>query len=105
MDDRTAPDYAELLDKLGAMPMAYFHTHGAKVPVREWARAPRISTPPSASGPDDTTIAEGNAYGVALAAAKGLYQKLKADEATIRHAGRQDRGLAGPARGAGCGDS
>jgi hypothetical protein len=83
MDDRTAPNYGELLDRLDGMPMAYFHTKGAKVPVRELAPSAEDFRAAFGLGPDDTTIAEGNAYGVALAAAKGLYQKLKADEAEV----------------------
>ena len=89
MDDRTAPDYAGLLDRLDAMPMAYFHTKGAKVPVRELGMSAEDFRAAFGLGPDDTTIAEGNAYGVALAAAKGLYQKLKADEATIAAADKR----------------
>ena len=83
MDDRTAPNYGELLDKLDGMPMAYFHTHGAKKPVRELGASAEDFHAAFGLGPDDTTIAEGNANGVALAAAKGLYRKLKADEAEI----------------------
>jgi hypothetical protein len=83
MEDRTAPNYGELLDRLDGMPMAYFHTHGAKVPVRELGASAEDFRAAFGLGKDDTTIAEGNAQGVALAAAKGLYQKLKADEATI----------------------
>jgi len=83
MDDRAAPNYGELLDRLDAMPMAYFHTKGAKVPVRELGASAEDFRAAFGLGPDDTTIAEGNANGVALAAAKGLYRKLKADEAEI----------------------
>jgi hypothetical protein len=83
MDDRTAPNYGELLDKLDGMPMAYFHTHGAKKPVRELGMSAEDFRAAFGLGKDDKTIAEGNAYGVALAAAKGLYQKLKVDDAEI----------------------
>jgi hypothetical protein len=83
MDDRTAPNYGELLNRLDAMPMAYFRTKGAKKPVRELGMSAEDFRAAFSLGPDDTTIAEGNANGVALAAAKGLYQKLKRDEATI----------------------
>jgi peptidoglycan hydrolase CwlO-like protein len=36
-------------------------------------------------GDDDKLINTANAQGVALAAAKGLYEKLKQDEASLRH--------------------
>jgi hypothetical protein len=83
MEDRTAPDFAELLQKLDAMPVDYFRTKGAKVPARSLGPSAEDFHAAFGLGSDDHSIAEGNAHGVALAAAKGLYRELKADEATI----------------------
>jgi trimeric autotransporter adhesin len=77
------PDYTALIGRLDSMPVNYFTIKNANI----WARflGPSAEDFRSAFGlgSDDRTIAEGNAYGVALAAAKGLSRKLKADETEI----------------------
>jgi hypothetical protein len=83
MEDRAKPKLGELLDKLDALPVGYYGLKGAKVPERYLGPSAEDFRAAFGLGRDDKAIRDGNAYGVALAAAKGLYQKLKADEATI----------------------
>jgi len=84
MKEAAAPNHAELLERLDAMPVNYYSLKAARVPgVRYLGPSGEDFRAAFDLGDDDNSIADGNAYGVALAAAQGLYRKLKADEAEI----------------------
>jgi len=79
----TAVDLPRLLDRLAAMPVFEFSMKGAKQQARFLGPMAQDFAAAFHLGTGDTTINTGDAQGVALAAAKGLYEKLQADEATI----------------------
>jgi uncharacterized coiled-coil protein SlyX len=81
MDNPAPVDLDTLLRRLAAMPIVYFTTKGARVPARELGASAEDFRAAFGLGRDGKSVAEGNADGVALAAAKGLYRKLEADEA------------------------
>jgi uncharacterized coiled-coil protein SlyX len=83
MDNRAPVDFDALLGRLAALPIAYFTTKGATVPAREIGPSAEDFRAAFGLGRDGRSIAEGNASGVALAAAEGLYRKIAADEAAI----------------------
>jgi hypothetical protein len=83
MDNRAPVDFDTLLGRLAAMPIAYFTTKGAAKPGRELGPSAEDFRAAFGLGRDGKSIAEGNASGVALAAAQGLYRKFAADEAEI----------------------
>jgi hypothetical protein len=83
MENRAPVDFDALLGRLAAMPIAYFTTKGAKIPTRELGPSAEDFHAAFGLGRDHRAIAEGDANGVALVAAKGLYLRLTADEAEI----------------------
>jgi trimeric autotransporter adhesin len=83
MRDRAKPNLGELLDRLDAMPVNYYRLKGAKAPERYLGPSAEDFGAAFGLGKDDKSIRHGNAYGVALVAAQGLYRKLKQDEAII----------------------
>jgi hypothetical protein len=83
MDNRAPVDFDALLGRLAAMPIAYFTTKGATKPARELGPSAEDFRAAFGLGRDGQSIAEGNASGVALAAAQRLYRKIAADEAEI----------------------
>jgi hypothetical protein len=89
MNERAAPNYAELLDKLDAMPVSYYRLKAAKVSERYLGPSAEDFRAAFGLGRDDKAIRDGNAYGVALTAAKGLYDKAKRDEARITELEKQ----------------
>ncbi len=76
-------DPATILDQLGAMPVYYYRSKGAILPTRYLGPTAQDFKSAFALGESDTSINEANALGVALAAAKGLLNRVKADEAEI----------------------
>ena len=78
-----AVDLDDLLTHLDAMPVFSYQMKGSKQPTRYLGPTAQDFKAAFDLGRDDVTINTANAQGVALAAAKGVYQKLKADEATI----------------------
>lgn len=78
-----AVDLSLLLDRLSAMPVFEYSMKGATQKARFLGPTAQDFAAAFHLGPSDTTINTGNGQGVALAAAKGLLEKLKADEATI----------------------
>jgi hypothetical protein len=90
MDDKHAPNYAELLDRLDGMPMYYFGIKGAGHLSRNLGTSAEEFRAAFDLGDENPkTISDGNGYGVAMAAAKALSQKLKTDEAEIAALKRQ----------------
>ena len=76
-------DLNAMLDRLDAMPVYYYQMKGSKLPTRFIGPTAQDFKAAFDIGDSDTMINGANAKGVALAAAKGLYRKLKQDEATI----------------------
>lgn len=86
----SAPDYGELLNKLEALPINYYELDKAGHPSRNLGPSAEDFRAAFNLGNDDPkVISDGDVRGVALAAAKGLYVKLKADEAEIAALKRQ----------------
>jgi hypothetical protein len=83
MDNRAPVDFDALLGRLVAMPIVYFTTRGATVPARQLGPSAEDFRAAFGLGRDGRSIAQGNASGVALAAAQGLYRKIAAAEAEI----------------------
>jgi hypothetical protein len=83
MENLAPVDVDVLLRRLTAMPIAYFTTWGAARPAREIGPSAEAFHAAFGLGRGDKRIAAGDATGVALAAAQGLYHKLAADEAEI----------------------
>jgi hypothetical protein len=83
IDNRAPVDFEALLRHLAVLPIAYFTTKGATEPARELGPSAEDFRVAFGLGRDGTSIAEGNASGVALAAAQGLYRKILADEAEV----------------------
>ena len=65
------------------MPVFFYQMKGSKRSTRYLGPTAQDFKAAFDLGDSDTTINGANAKGVALAAAKGLYQRLKQDEATI----------------------
>jgi hypothetical protein len=83
-EDFVSVDTAAVLEHLAAMPVFTYRFKGAKddsiflgPTAQDFAAAFHLENG------DDTTISEGSALGVAFAAAKGLYDKVEADEGKI----------------------
>jgi trimeric autotransporter adhesin len=83
-DDFTPVDTAALLERLDGMPVFTYRFKNARdhalylgVTAQDFAAAFHLGNG------DDTTINTANIEGVAVAAAKGLYEKLKQDESRI----------------------
>jgi hypothetical protein len=79
----TAVDLGKLLDQLDAMPIFTYQMKGSKEPTRYLGPTAQDFKVAFDLDDGDTTINSANAHGVALAAAKGLYRKLKEDEAAL----------------------
>ncbi len=82
-DHFAAADTAGVLARLDKMPVYYYRMKGSRLPTRYLGPTAKDFKAAFDLGESDTTINTANAQGVALAAAKGLYEKLKTDEATI----------------------
>jgi len=79
----SAVDLNEVLDRLDAMPVFTYQMKKSKLPTLYLGPMAQDFKTAFGLGENDITISDGSAHGVALAAAKGLYRKLKEDEATI----------------------
>jgi hypothetical protein len=84
MENRAPLDFDAMLGRLNAMPIAYFATRDAEVPVREIGPSAEDFHRAFGLGRDAEHIAEGNASGVALAAAKGLYGSSRPTRPRLR---------------------
>jgi hypothetical protein len=82
-DHFKAADSKDVLERLGRMPVYYYQMKGSLNPTRYLGPTAQDFKATFDIGENDTTINTANAQGVALAAAKGLYEKLRADEKTI----------------------
>jgi trimeric autotransporter adhesin len=79
----SAVDLDQVLDRLDALPVFTYQMKRSKLPTRYLGPTAQDFKAAFGLGESDTTINTANAQGVALAAAKGLYRKLREDEATI----------------------
>jgi hypothetical protein len=78
-----AVDLSAVLSRLDGIPMFTYEMKGAAEPTLYLGPTAQDFKAAFGLGKNDTTINTANAQGVALAAAKGLYEKLKADETRI----------------------
>jgi Collagen triple helix repeat (20 copies) len=78
-----AVDLDLLLRRIDAMPVFTYQMKHSRLPIRYLGPTAQDFKAAFGLGNGDTMINTANAQGVALAAAKGLSRKLKADEATI----------------------
>lgn len=76
-------DLKQVLVSLDRMPVTYYRMKGQQPHTRYLGPTAQDFKAAFKLGDNDTTINTSDAQGVALAAAKGLYRKLKNDEATI----------------------
>jgi hypothetical protein len=79
-DNLVRADPETLLDRLEAMPMYYYEMRGSRTGARYLGPMAQDFKAAFGIGTSDRTINTANAQGVALAAAKGLYARLKRDE-------------------------
>lgn len=82
-DHFVAADTRTILERLEAMPIYYYQMRGAALPLRYLGPTAQDFKAAFALGGDDTKINTANEQGVALAAIKGLYEKLQQDEAKM----------------------
>lgn len=82
-DHLAVADPAAVLDRLDAMPIYYYQMKGSKLAVRYLGPTSQDFKAAFGLGGKETQINTANAQGVALAAAKGLYARLKRDEAKL----------------------
>jgi len=76
-------DLGAVLSRLDEMPVFTYQMKGAAKPTVYLGPTAQDFKAAFGLGKNDTTINTANAQGVALAAAKGLYERLKADETRI----------------------
>ena len=82
-------DLDAVLGRLDEMPVFYYQMKGASQPTVYLGPTAQDFKAAFGLGKNDTTINTANAQGVALAAAKGLYDKVKQDEARIAELEKQ----------------
>jgi hypothetical protein len=82
-DHFVVADTRTILERLEAMPVYYYQMRGARLPLRYLGPTAQDFKAAFALGGDDTKINTANEQGVALAAIKGLYEKLQQDEAKM----------------------
>jgi hypothetical protein len=78
-----AADTASVLERLERLPVYYYQMKGSRLPTRYLGPTAQDFKAAFGLGDRDTKINTANAQGVALAAAKGLYERVKRDETKL----------------------